>query len=104
VRHFPRKATAKHVTCLTFNGYFILRVSAIEYSSLGTEIDGQLGAKPWNLHPNISEALYRPDYFDQISGVDSPPLARQIESCLLDFGKEMNLTWTPCGDGFIPDF
>jgi len=37
--------------------------------------------------------------------VDLPPLARQIESCLMDFAKKMNLTWTPYGnDGFVPNF
>lgn len=36
--------------------------------------------------------------------VDLPPLARQIESCLTDFVKRMNLTWTPHGnDAFEPD-
>jgi hypothetical protein len=34
-----------------------------------------------------------------------PPLARQIASCLLDFGKKMNLSWTSYGDDtFEPDF
>ena len=37
--------------------------------------------------------------------VDIPPLARQIESCLLDFAKKMNLTGTPHGnDAFEPNF
>jgi hypothetical protein len=32
------------------------------------------------------------------------PLARQIEFCLTDFAKKMNLTWTDYGDTFKPDF
>lgn len=52
-----------------------------------------------------SPGLYDHYYFDRISVVDLPPLAGQIESCLLDFAKDMNLTWTPYEDDtFEPDF
>lgn len=48
--------------------------------------------------------LYAHSYFDQIAVVGLPPLARQIESCLMDFARKMNLTWTPHGDdNFEPD-
>lgn len=37
--------------------------------------------------------------------LDLPPLARQIDSCLIAFAKEMNLAWKPQGsDGFIANF
>lgn len=43
--------------------------------------------------------------FDRIPLVDLPPLARQIESCLMSFAKKMNLSWTSGGDGyFAADF
>ena len=49
--------------------------------------------------------LYTHYSFDQIPMVGLPPLARQIESCLVDFAKKMNLTWTSYGDDtFEPDF
>ncbi|PVH69206.1 hypothetical protein DL98DRAFT_578469 [Cadophora sp. DSE1049] len=45
-------------------------------------------------------------FFDEIPVARGlAPLARQIESCLVDFAKKMNLTWTPLGkDAFKPDF
>ncbi|OBT59989.1 hypothetical protein VE03_10775 [Pseudogymnoascus sp. 23342-1-I1] len=49
--------------------------------------------------------IYAHSCFDRIPVVDMPPLARQIESCLLVFAKKMNLTWTSYGnDAFEPDF
>ncbi|OBT62159.1 hypothetical protein VE03_08351 [Pseudogymnoascus sp. 23342-1-I1] len=49
--------------------------------------------------------LYAHSCFDQIPVVDLPPVARQIESCLIDFAKKMNLTWTSYGnDAFEADF
>ncbi len=49
--------------------------------------------------------LYAHDCFDRIPVVDLPPLAQQIEFCLVEFAKKMNLTWTPYGYGtFEPDF
>ncbi|KAL3420124.1 hypothetical protein PVAG01_08623 [Phlyctema vagabunda] len=50
--------------------------------------------------------LYAQCCFDEIPVVlELPPLARQIESCLVAFAKEMNLTWTPTGnDAFKADF
>jgi hypothetical protein len=51
------------------------------------------------------QGLYTHYSFDQIPVVGLPPLARQIESCLVDFAKKMNLTWTSYGDDtFEPDF
>lgn len=52
------------------------------------------------------QGLFAQCCFDEILMVrDLPPLARQIESCLVDFAKNMNLTWTPLGnDAFKPDF
>lgn len=40
---------------------------------------------------------YAHDCFDRIPVVDLPPLARQIESCLMDFAKKMDLTRTLWG-------
>ncbi|KAL5346708.1 hypothetical protein ACLOAV_008415 [Pseudogymnoascus australis] len=49
--------------------------------------------------------IYAHSCFDRIPVVDLPPLARQIESCLLDFAKKMNVTWTSNGDDtFEPNF
>ena len=49
--------------------------------------------------------IYAHSLFDRIPVVDLPPLARQIESCLLDFAKKMNVTWTSYGDDtFEPNF
>jgi hypothetical protein len=48
--------------------------------------------------------IYAHDCFDRISVLHFPPLARQIESCLMDFAKKLNLTWTDYGDTFEPDF
>ncbi|KFY48545.1 hypothetical protein V495_01245 [Pseudogymnoascus sp. VKM F-4514 (FW-929)] len=49
--------------------------------------------------------LYDHSYFDWVPVVDMPPLARQIELCLMDFAKKMNLTWTSIGDNtFDPNF
>jgi hypothetical protein len=44
--------------------------------------------------------IYAHNCFDRIPVVQFPPLARQIESCLVDFAKKMNLTWTD----YEPDF
>lgn len=50
--------------------------------------------------------LYAQCCFDKIPVVlGLLPLARQIESCLVAFSKEMNLTWTPLGnDAFKANF
>jgi hypothetical protein len=49
--------------------------------------------------------IYAHSCFDWVPVVDLPPLARQIESCLMDFAKKMNLTWTSYGDDtFEPNF
>jgi hypothetical protein len=42
--------------------------------------------------------------FERIPMVYFPPLARQIESCLMNFAKKMSLTWTDLRDTFEPDF
>lgn len=50
-------------------------------------------------------SIYTPSCFDQVPVVHLPPLAQQIESCLRDCAKEMNLTWMPHRDNaFRLDF
>jgi hypothetical protein len=52
-----------------------------------------------------SRGIYGYHCFDRISLVNLPPLARQIESCLMSFAKKMNLSWMSHGDGdFEADF
>lgn len=49
--------------------------------------------------------IYAHSCFDQIPIVDLPRLARQIESCIINFAKKINLTWISLGNnGFKPDW
>lgn len=50
--------------------------------------------------------LYHSSCFDYLSQARNwPPLARQIESCMVAFCRKLNLSWTPCDDeAFHPNF
>jgi hypothetical protein len=55
--------------------------------------------------PVRSQGIYGHHYFDRISVVYLPPLARQIKSCLMSFAKKMNLSWISHeDDDFEADF
>lgn len=55
--------------------------------------------------PIGSRGIYGHHCFDRIPVVDLPPLARQIESCLMSFAKKVNLSWMSHGNGdFEADF